>query len=709
MLRARPLPYIGQGVVDVLDEGRGECPRGGPPAARRHSRTPVLPLPALPTELPAHLPAAHPTAGHRYAAFISYRHVEPDAGWARWLHRAIEEYRVPAQLVARGAPPRLGSVFRDEEELAASHSLSTSIEAALEQSRWLIVVCSPRAPGSRWVNEEVLRFRQLGRGDRILALLIEGEPEAAFPPALRDASPEPLAADARPGAGESLRRARADARLRLLAPLLECRYDDLRQREGERQRRRLVRLAMLLAGLLVLVAGLAAAALVQGRRAERGERNARAQALAAQAQLEAQATETAREIGTTGYQRAVLLALESLALEPTTQGDEALRRAVALLAGRPQPLRLADGGEVAAVAPGGAWLAGTRDSLLLLWRTGDTVPAAAVPVRDGEAGTVYVDAPRAVFSPDGRLLATLANDSIHLRRVPSLASVASVARPRELRAMQFAPGSRLLLVADRVSVWDYARGAVGPLRPGVGGMVMAVSEDAGWIALRDTGRSVRVQSMAGGRGVRLGASDERPRMDLLRGGAREAMEDYPQEPLGVALSRDGARVALSADTVVEVWDRASRRRIAELPHEWRIAAMHFSRDGRYLATVTGGVSIDAADPDATRLVGSTIRVWDVEHRRELGRISLAEENVIDSSAFSTGGDWLLTTTGADAVWTWNLWPDALRREACARLRRNLSAPEARLYLGRDDPPRTCPGLPIPDSDGSYDGAYEEGG
>lgn len=104
-------------------------------------------------------------------------------------------------------------MFRDEEELAASADLSKEIDAALVDSKFLIVVCTPRTPHSRWVNQEIQRFRDLGRGDRILALLVEGEPRESFPPALVEIrrkvvetegtsaetidSIEPLAADVR--------------------------------------------------------------------------------------------------------------------------------------------------------------------------------------------------------------------------------------------------------------------------------------------------------------------------------------------------------------------------------------------------------------------------------------------------------------------------------------------------------------------------------
>ncbi|MHC5012025.1 MAG: toll/interleukin-1 receptor domain-containing protein, partial [Planctomycetota bacterium] len=234
----------------------------------------------------------------RYAAFLSYRHVDPDRSWAAWLHAALENWRTPRRLVReRGLPRRLGRVFRDEEELHASHRLSSAIDEALEQSRYLIVVCSPRTPASRWVNQEVVRFREMGREDKILALLVDGEPSEAFPEALRPVrrpitgasgasreeieEVEPLAADVRPTAGESTRYLKRMALLRLLANLLGCRFDDLRRREQERRTRKLLAAGAFMAVLLVLFAVLAGVAVHQRSRAEEAlayEEGARARA-----------------------------------------------------------------------------------------------------------------------------------------------------------------------------------------------------------------------------------------------------------------------------------------------------------------------------------------------------------------------------------------------------------------------------------------------
>lgn len=198
------------------------------------------------------------TTGCTYRAFLSYSHA--DRPWADWLHSSLETYRVPSRLVgtetARGTiPRRLNPVFRDREELASATDLGAEIVEALRRSENLIVICSPAAAASRWVNEEVLAYKRLGRGERIFCLVVDGEPGASavpgreadecFCPALRFAlgadgrlsneRAEPLAADARPG-----RDGKAHARLKLIAGILGVGYDSLVRREAHRRRRRML-------------------------------------------------------------------------------------------------------------------------------------------------------------------------------------------------------------------------------------------------------------------------------------------------------------------------------------------------------------------------------------------------------------------------------------------------------------------------------------
>ncbi|WP_412973321.1 toll/interleukin-1 receptor domain-containing protein [Glaciecola sp. MF2-115] len=126
---------------------------------------------------------------YKYHAFISYRHAdnkEQGRQWATWLHQAIETYEVPSDLVgkknAHGTtiPARIYPIFRDEDELPAHADLGASIVSALEQTNLLIVLCSPRAVASTYVAEEIDYFKKLGHSDRIIAAMIDGEPNSSW-------------------------------------------------------------------------------------------------------------------------------------------------------------------------------------------------------------------------------------------------------------------------------------------------------------------------------------------------------------------------------------------------------------------------------------------------------------------------------------------------------------------------------------------------
>lgn len=206
-----------------------------------------------------------PKQNSGFAAFISYAH--SDSRLAHWVHQSLETYRLPRPLARELNRKRVGRVFLDRSELATSTNLSDRIEEALTHSANLIVICSPAARTSRWVNEEVRRFRGLGRGDRIFCVIVEGDPAreddgGCFPPALFEAAagetpPEPLAADIRP-----LKDRRADARLKLVAGLLNIPYDALRRREAARRQRLLVLVSGVSLALLAIMGVLTAFALI---------------------------------------------------------------------------------------------------------------------------------------------------------------------------------------------------------------------------------------------------------------------------------------------------------------------------------------------------------------------------------------------------------------------------------------------------------------
>ena len=204
------------------------------------------------------------------------------------MHRSLESYRLPPRLrggqgVHGPLPERLTPIFRDREDLSSAGQLAPQIELALAESEALVVVCSPEAAQSPFVESEVLAFKRSGRGSRIYALIVDGEPNSGdgrecFPHALRfDTGSDgqatipanPIAADARKGMdGKSL------ARLKLLAGLFGLPLDALRQREAQRRHRRMLLVtAASVAG--VLVAGLLALqAIVARNAAERRQKQA---------------------------------------------------------------------------------------------------------------------------------------------------------------------------------------------------------------------------------------------------------------------------------------------------------------------------------------------------------------------------------------------------------------------------------------------------
>jgi eukaryotic-like serine/threonine-protein kinase len=206
----------------------------------------------------------------RYYAFLSYSHKDKEL--ADWLHRELEKFRVPhalaGKLTANGVVPRrLTPIFRDQHDLSAGGELAVEIEAALAASQFLVVLCSPTAASSRWMNLEIESFKRTRPEGCVLAAVASGEPfasdmpgrekEESFPVALRyrydrrghrtAKRAEPLAADFR-DAGEGKRL----AFLKLVAGMLGVGLDELVKREATGRHRRLAYLAAgSLAGMAV--------------------------------------------------------------------------------------------------------------------------------------------------------------------------------------------------------------------------------------------------------------------------------------------------------------------------------------------------------------------------------------------------------------------------------------------------------------------------
>lgn len=196
---------------------------------------------------------------YTYYAFISYNH--RDEKWAKMLQYKLHHYRLPS--VARkeiGEDVRIRPVFRYVSNLSLG-DLRSNLSKELEESKYLIVICSPNSAqpnirGEHWVNDEINRFIALGRTDRIIPVIVAGTPNSGdvstecFPPALR--ATDIAGADLSAGS----RVERHDSFLKIVAKLLELKPDQLiRLTEREDRRRRIIKWLCIVPILLLGIIG----------------------------------------------------------------------------------------------------------------------------------------------------------------------------------------------------------------------------------------------------------------------------------------------------------------------------------------------------------------------------------------------------------------------------------------------------------------------
>ena len=103
-----------------------------------------------------------------YDAFVSYSHAK-DKPIAAALQSRVQRLGKPWYR------RRALRVFRDDTSLSATPSLWPTIEQALGQSRFLILLASPEAAASPWVNKEVAYWLEHKSADTLLVAVTDGE------------------------------------------------------------------------------------------------------------------------------------------------------------------------------------------------------------------------------------------------------------------------------------------------------------------------------------------------------------------------------------------------------------------------------------------------------------------------------------------------------------------------------------------------------
>lgn len=611
----------------------------------------------------------------KYHAFISYSHT--DAAWGAWLHRALETYRPPKSVRRQlpiEAPPRLFPIFRDREELPTSPDLASNIREALADSRFLIVICSPAAAHSRWVNEEIKTYKQLGRADHILALIVAGEPNASdtpgkdpaeecFPEALRyaytpegertDARVEPIAADVR--AGKDGKRA---ALLKLAAPMFGVSYDTLRQRDQERQRRQRLLTGAASLVLLLTLGGLGwnAYRLSALRRVEHAQqRLERAQQRRERAQSEFRMASHSAEGG--DLRNAMAWAARAIRDDPSVDASRALgfsllnSAAVAVWAVKQRNFvssaRFSPDGQRLVTASGDStaqiWDAHTGATLGGPLRHHSFVNSAAFSPDEQRVVTASADSTAqvwdaqtgarlgiplkhhnvvlsAAFSSDGQRVVTASEDSTaQIWDARTGANLLLLRCGSFVNSAAFSPDGRRVVTAswDTAQVWDAHTGAK------VGSPLLAVGDVWSAAFSPDGGRVLTVSWPA------TVIWDVRSGAKLAEMHARNGAQTNT-----AVFSPDGERVVTtSTDGGAQVWDARSGAALG--PPLWRAHranSLAFSPDGERLV-------VAARD--------STAEIWDVQTGATLSRSYPSMEAL----AMSRDGQRVVTqSSGVAQVW-----------------------------------------------------------
>jgi WD40 repeat protein len=531
-----------------------------------------------------------------YSAFMSYSHAT-DARLAPALQRALHRFAKPWYRV------RALRVFRDQTNLSASPGLWSSIEAALEQSQWLLLMASPEAARSKWVNREVSWWLSHRSAETILLILTDGEllwnPDAgefeacdlsAAPPAFRGAlRQEPLFVDAR-WARNVDRLSIGDPRFRAttldIAATLHGRSKQELDGEDVRAHRLTRRLATIAVMAILVFAAVATwqwrAAVHQRVLAESRQREAERQKTRAVAHM--LTSESRVRSIERNHDRALLLAVEGARMSPSVATHSAVLDALQ----QPQMPRT------------------------FLWGHEDTPSAVS-------------------FNRDGTLLAT-GDWGGNILLWKSGRRIAKLPREHtgEIRELAFDSNTDVLASGSEdhtVILWDLAKS--GSLSTRLTGHVepvtaVAFSPDQRFVVSADESGSIVFWDRATG----------------MRSGRQ--IQKQAEPVTSVAFSPNGRLLATGdfGDRVT-LWDVKTRRRMGKPfnGHETVVTSVAFAPDGTSLA------SADAH---------GAIRIWTIGGSRTAGRALGEHGGEVTKLAFLPKGDAMLSSGYDGRVRLWEL-------------------------------------------------------
>ncbi|MFF3318300.1 TIR domain-containing protein [Streptomyces sp. NPDC003035] len=590
----------------------------------------------------------------RIDAFISYSRAA-DSRLAPSIQRGL------TRLAKKWYRIRALNVFRDQTDLSASHALGASIEQALNDARFFVLLASPAAAESKWVRREI-EFWQRNKGsDTFIIALTDGtiswDDEAGdFDWAVTDALPgslsgyfetEPLWQDltwSRAADHLTLRHGGfRDAVATLAAPIHGSSKREL-DNEEVKAHRILTLIGALATGLIVMLTiafGVQSwLATVAMNRANENAREATVLSSIRRAQAELANVQTGYDVS--AYQW--LMAAESLAARPLIKGEvynaalgAAYSRANLLSVTEPAPALTSS---IATMTVDGQWAAFGGKGQPVLWRPLTGRPSGTVmEPRESEDSEILALA----FTRDGTRLAAAYDTAIVLWDVKTGRRISEFAKDNYTTAsMALSPDGKTVAVAGGgVRIWDASSGkSVGePLRAEGSWVVFSPNgRKLAFDALNNGGSEVRVHSLEpddvgevtipyrhnqisaiaftpDGRGLAVGTDDGRLQLRNPESGrpAGRVMSGHQGDIKAITFGADGSLIATAgADKTIRQWDAATGAMVG-FPftgHAGPVDFIAFSRGGRELVSLGEDATLRRWDAmnglRRTRLTGTSV-------------------------------------------------------------------------------------------------------
>jgi len=535
---------------------------------------------------------------------VSYSH-ESDAELAGSLQQSLSRIAKPWYRL------RTMRIFLDKTSLSANPALWPTIEEALGQTDYFLLLASPASAESSWVQQEVHWWLQNRTADKLVICLTDGailwdaqagdfdwKKTNAIPPNLKGAySSEPLYADFRAAKAEN-RYAKSDPAFRdplfdVAAPLMGRPKDDL---DGEdirihRRTEQIAWAAALFILVLVLTAGIGL------NMAHERQKIAASRALASEASSHVD-----------DRPLAILLSIESGRIADTVESKRALLTAIqrvpnaeAFLWGH------TDAVTKAVFSPDGqSVLSAGWDDRIVLWNAMSHQPIGQpIPCPKGLVGVA--------FSPNGSQFASASSGSIVLWDTKSHQPIGEPFRAKEdFVRVEFSSKGDMLAASTEaygghpsvVFLWNLATHR--PIGDPIPGVNFAFSPDDSLLAIAQYGDLILYD-------LRTHRAFNKP------------LTGHGKNISSIAFSPDGSTVAAGAeDKTIILWDAETRRSLGTLVgHSQTVSSLLFTRDGENL--LSG--SLDG-----------TIIQWDLENLKPLVNLIKGSGASISSIFLSPDGD-----------------------------------------------------------------------